>query len=347
VVSLTHNYGAWGNPNSLDGATFPVGTTEVIWTAVDAAGNSSPCIMEITVEDTEAPAFVNCPEDVTFTVNLFVNICDGSAIWSIPVATDNCEVTVTQTAGPAQGDTLQVGLYRIEYTATDLAGNTTTCEFFINVIDTEEPVIVCPANVVVSSTDIGACSWASPAGSLTPLLATSNCPFVVTWSVLNPDSTVVNGLDDVSGYVFALGTSTVTYTITEPASGQSWTCSFTVTVRDDESPVLTCPQDITLECADPALAADIAAWIASATATDNCDDNPAIEATVFSVDRFCGQSESRLYQFVATDEAGNTSECFANVYLEDTTPPVITGGADNVVECVLAEVITMPSSSAG
>jgi hypothetical protein len=234
-----------------------------------------------------------------------------------------------------QGDTLQVGLYRIEYTATDLAGNTTTCEFFINVIDTEEPVIVCPANVVVSSTDIGACSWASPAGSLTPLLATSNCPFVVTWSVLNPDSTVVNGLDDVSGYVFALGTSTVTYTITEPASGQSWTCSFTVTVRDDESPVLTCPQDITLECADPALAADIAAWIASATATDNCDDSPTIVATVFSVDRFCGQSESRLYQFVATDEFGNTSECFANVYLEDTTPPVITGGADNVVECVL------------
>ncbi len=48
----------------------------------------------------------------------------------------------------------------------------------------------------------------------------------------------------MSGYVFELGTSTVTYTITETASGQSWSCSFTVTVEDHEAPVIICPGDI-------------------------------------------------------------------------------------------------------
>jgi hypothetical protein len=71
VTSLTHNYGAWGNPNSLAGATFPVGTTVVTWTATDAAGNSITCDTEIVVEDEEAPSFVNCPQGETFTVSLF------------------------------------------------------------------------------------------------------------------------------------------------------------------------------------------------------------------------------------------------------------------------------------
>jgi hypothetical protein len=335
VVSLTHNYGAWGNPNSLDGATFPVGTTVVTWTAVDAAGNSTQCSITIVVTDDEAPTFVNCPTDVTFTISLWPDDCEGAAIWSIPIATDNCGATVTQIAGPAQGTILAVGLYTIIYQATDAAGNSVTCRFYIDVIDTEDPVIVCPGNVVISGTDPGVCTWTAPAGSLTPLYANSNCPFIVSWTVLNPNGTTNNGLMDVSGYTFALGTSTVTYTITEPASGQTWSCSFTVTVEDDEAPVLTCPPSITLECASATLNADIATWIARARATDNCDQNVDITATIFTEDRYCGRSFSRLYQFVATDDFGNTSVCFATVYVEDTTPPVISGGANNVVECVL------------
>ncbi|MBK6997829.1 MAG: HYR domain-containing protein [Lewinellaceae bacterium] len=80
-----------------------------------------------------------------------------------------------QTDGPAQGTILGVGTYPIQYTAEDDAGNTATCNFTIEVIDTEDPVIVCPGNVVIDETDEGVCSWTSPVGSLTPLLAGSNC----------------------------------------------------------------------------------------------------------------------------------------------------------------------------
>ncbi|MBK6997824.1 MAG: hypothetical protein IPH31_24150 [Lewinellaceae bacterium] len=39
----------------------------------------------------------------------------------------------------------------------------------------------------------GRCNWTSPAGSLTPLLAGSNCPATITWEVVNPDGSVANG----------------------------------------------------------------------------------------------------------------------------------------------------------
>ncbi|MBK6997823.1 MAG: HYR domain-containing protein [Lewinellaceae bacterium] len=59
---------------------------------------------------------------------------------------------MAQTGGPAQGEILTVGTYPIQYTAEDDAGNTATCNFTIEVIDTEDPVIVCPGNVVVDET---------------------------------------------------------------------------------------------------------------------------------------------------------------------------------------------------
>ncbi|MBK7425686.1 MAG: HYR domain-containing protein [Saprospiraceae bacterium] len=336
VVSVTHNYGAWGNPNSLEGARFPAGTTTVVWTAIDQSGNVVTCSYDIIVDDDQIPAFVNCPDGDTLTISLMPGACVGSTIWSVPIASDNCAlISVTQTAGPAPGTLLAPGIYRIEYTAGDPSSNTITCEFFINVIDTQDPVVVCPGNIFINNTDNGQCTWTSPIGSLTPLLAVSNCPFDVTWSVLNPDATVSNGTLDVSGYTFEAGTSVVTYTITEPLSGQNWTCSFTVTITDTQAPSIICPSDITIECNDASNGMLIQAWIESAIPSDNCGSDVSFTASIFSFNSQCGASESRLYQFVATDNSGNTSVCFANVQIADTTGPQITGGENQVVECVL------------
>ncbi|MBL7809994.1 MAG: HYR domain-containing protein, partial [Saprospiraceae bacterium] len=231
-------------PFTIANRQFELGETTIHYYVLDASGNTGTCEFSVTVTDDEDPTFVNCPEGVTFTVGLFNQDCQGSAIWSIPIADDNCNATVTQTDGPDLGSILLVGAHQIQYTAEDAAGNTATCNFTIEVVDTEDPVIVCPGNVVIGETDPGVCTWTSPTGSLTPLLVQSNCPATVTWEVINPDGTMDNGSDDVSGYEFQQGTSTVTYTIEETASGQTWTCSFTVTVEDNEAPVIECPADI-------------------------------------------------------------------------------------------------------
>jgi hypothetical protein len=45
------------------------------------------------------------------------------------------------------------------------------------------------------------------------------------------------------GSEFPLGTTEVTVTATDP-SGNYTRCSFTVTVVDEEAPVITCPEDV-------------------------------------------------------------------------------------------------------
>ena len=335
-IIFEHDFGNWADTGSLAGAEFPVGLTSVIWTATDEAGNESTCEIQILVEDNEAPSFINCPSGMILTVSLFSDDCEGGAIWSIPVAEDNCELfEIRQTSGPLQGTTLVVGTYEIEYVAEDFAGNISdTCRFFVNVIDTEDPFITCPGNLFEFATDADECSWTSPEGSLTPLLAQSNCPFLITWVVENPDGTIVNGLEDVSGYEFAIGTSMVTYTIIEPGSGQQWSCDFTVNVQDEEIPVIVCPENLILECGDVDNAAAINSWIGIALASDNCDSNVNIDSEIFSTDSQCGNTETFVYQFTATDEAGNINVCFANLTILDTTPPEIVLQAQNIeVEC--------------
>ncbi len=244
------------------------------------------------------------------------------------MASDNCGVSVLQTLGPLPGTILGVGLYNIQYTASDLAGNTAVCNFGIQVIDTEDPIIVCPGNILINHTNITECTWESPIGSLTPLLVNSNCPSLVSWSITNPDATINTGLGDASGYIFELGTSNVVYRITEPASGQFWTCSFNVIVTDNTPPTIICPEDLTIECGDTQQSQKIEDWIETATLLDACDNTLNVQASIFSTDSKCGATQTLLYRFVTVDDAGNSSECFANVHIVDTTSPQISGGND-------------------
>jgi hypothetical protein len=289
----------------------------------------------IRVQDLEPPTFINCSQGEIFTISLFPSICEGGTVWSIPVPNDNCSLSsYEQTLGPSQDSLLAVGFYEIEYTAIDFAGNVSHCTFYIEVVDTQDPVVVCPGNVVIYATDFGQCEWESPQGSLSPLLAASNCPATITWEVMNPSGFVENGFNDVSGYTFSLGESIVTYTITENASLQNWSCSFTVSIFDNESPVLFCPDDLVLECAHPDNDQLISLWLQSFQATDNCDLEVMLVSSIFSTDSQCGNTETLLYKVVASDFSGNTTECFRRVIILDTTPPMVTIPAqDFTVQC--------------
>ena len=72
---------------------------------------------------------------------------------------------------------------------------------------------------------------------------------------------------------YALGTTAVMMTVTDDG-GLSDSCSGTVTVVDMEDPVVTPPSGLTPECNTtggvPGSDPDIQAWLASATAADNC-----------------------------------------------------------------------------
>lgn len=321
-VVLTHNYGAWGNPYSLAGATFPIGTTLVTWTAKDRFGNESSCSINVTVKDNEAPTFVNCSSGVTFTISLSPDVCETGAIWSRPVAIDNnCStVSLTQTSGPAQGSKLEVGTYQIEYTATDQAGNSSTCSFYVKVIDTERPRVVCRPDFEVPA-DKGTCSWTSVQNSLSPLLTSSNCSAKVYWEITDPDGvTKRTGYNDASGQVFKKGTSTVKYRIQEDASSQSWDCSFRLTVVDREAPEIVCAANIERT-------ANVDGCSALITLTEplynDCSARKSVSYSVVNPDNSqTAQLSAASYTFKAgisrviwtvTDDAGNSSTCMQQI----------------------------------
>lgn len=137
---------------------LPVGTTTVTWTATDGSGNTATCTQQVTVQDQEAPVFSVCPNDVS--------MCPGVVTFASAEATDNCSgVSVVQTSGPASGASLTAGGYTVVYTATDSAGNASTCSFTITV-NPNPTVTVSFGNQANVCVDDGAFTLAggSPAG---------------------------------------------------------------------------------------------------------------------------------------------------------------------------------------
>src|SRR6056297_1123334 len=329
VESVSNDYNA---TSSLANEVFPVGSTTVVWTVTDESGNTATCAITVVVEDNENPEFVNCPDTITVGNN-FSN-CSGDVNWSEPIAEDNCEVAVSQIDGPAPGGFLPVGNYTVTYIATDSAGNTAECTFTIEVLDVQDPIIGCPQDVTIS-TDAGVCEWASQAGSLAPSVAIENCGADLQWSVENPDGSVVSDSGDVSGYVFLLGESTVTYTLSDSTGAQVAECSFRVTVEDTEAPVVSCPVDEVVVNDAGQCSTDIAA-LTQPGFSDNCS---AVADSVFysvtnpdnSISGPFGGAMGYVFsvgvsqvEWTVVDSSGNSASCIQNITVEDTEEPTIT-----------------------
>ena len=303
------------------GDTFVVGTTTVTYTAVDAAGNQTTSSFTVTITDNEAPAIAGTPANITQTAD--AGQCGAVVNYTAPTSTDNCAVT-SFTSTHDSGDTFVVGTTTVTYTAVDAAGNQTTSSFTVTVTDDEAPAIAgMPTNINISN-DAGICgavaTWTDPT-------ATDNCG-VASFTGTH-----------ASGATFAVGTTTVTYTAVDVNGNQS-TASFTVTVTDDEAPVIaSAAQDETVECDGAGNTAQFNAWLAAngnaGSASDNCTtptwSNDYDAANFVST---CGQAGSVEVTFTATDGAANSSSSTARFTIEDTTVPyVVPEGLTVTVEC--------------
>ena len=279
------------------GARFPIGTTPVTVTATDTAGNQSTCTFNVTVVDNEAPVLA-CPANIVQSADR--GQCFAVVRFALPAATDNC-TGVTVTSSIQSGATFQKGTTPVTVTATDAAGNKSTCTFTVTVVDNELPVLnSCPTNIT-QSTDPGQCAAVVRFSLPT---ATDNCPGVTVTSSIP------------SGSVFAKGTTTVTVTATD-ASGNKVACSFTVTVEDKEQPVLACPANIT-QSTDPGLCSAVVRF--AVRATDNC---PGVTVTTSIPSGAVFAKGTTTVNVVATDAAGNRTACLFTVTVVDTEALII------------------------
>lgn len=110
TFTLTSNY--------QPGTSFPIGTTTVIYTAVDGNNNSSQYSFNVTVIDQESPVFSNIHPDIT--------TCEGLAVYyTLPSATDNSNgpVSVSRIGGYESGFVFPPGLTFVKFKAIDDFGN--------------------------------------------------------------------------------------------------------------------------------------------------------------------------------------------------------------------------------
>lgn len=287
------------------GTTFNTGTTQVFFTATDAAGNTGICSLTITVSENTPPQLVGCPD--TIRVDASGVNCEGVATWNPPTALDACGQATLQAPNFPPGSTFPVGSTTIIYTAVDVSNNTASCSFVVIVEDTQSPVLVCPDDIVVNATPgIGDCAGIAQFDDAT---GADNC-----------DQALDFVSDYISGDTFPVGTTTVTFEA-EDDYGNTGTCEFTVTVLDQTAPVLVCPTSI-VDTSDQSVCGANIDWTVP-VATDDCDMAVALTSTPAVFPGAFFPAGNTQVTYTAVDASGNSSTCNFSITVIETIAPVL------------------------
>lgn len=212
--------------------TFPITqSTTVVWTFLDAAGNSTSQNQSVVIGDVTAPV----PDAASLST--LTSSCSITSL-SPPTATDNCTGAVTGTTTTVLPITSST---TITWTFVDANGNSSTQTQSVVVNDAVAPI----PDVAQLPTLNESCSLAS----ITPPTATDNCSGLVTGT---------------SSTSFPITQSTnVIWTFTDGA-GNSTTQTQSVVISDAIAPVPSVQSltDVTSACQ--------VANLVPPTATDNC-----------------------------------------------------------------------------
>ncbi|TBN13200.1 HYR domain-containing protein, partial [Hyunsoonleella pacifica] len=228
-----YSYSIDGGSNYQSSGTFSdLATGNYTITILDDIGCTTTISTTITDSgDNENPT-ITCPNNLTInTSDDATGNCTTTASLGTPTTADNCSVAsvIAQVNGSdidpltfefGLGDTI------VTWIVTDSSGNTATCTQTVTVSDDEDPTINCPTPINVNvdtGIDGAVVTYTTPVGI-------DNCP--------SPSTTQIAGLP--SGDLFPVGTTTNTFEVTD-AAGNTATCSFDVTVTDNEDPTINCP----------------------------------------------------------------------------------------------------------
>lgn len=302
-------------------AFFPLGATEVTFTATDAAGNETSATATVTVIDTTTPT-LTLPADTTvegdITGGADATNAAIAALLAAATSTDIVDSTPTITNdAPA---TFPLGDTVVTFTSSDDTGNQISDTVTVTVVDTTAPTVTPPADITVEGDTVGGA--AANGAAIAAFLASAT-----TTDVVDASPSLTNDAPTV----FAVGDTVVTFTSTD-AAGNVSTETATVTVVDSTQPTISAPADVTVEGdtiggGDPA-GTTLAALLSSATSLDIVDANPTITndaPTLFPLG-------DTVVTFTATDASGNASSITTTVTIVDTTAPSVTAPASLTVE---------------
>ncbi len=306
-----------GISQNLPSSTYLFGHNSnrtIVLTADDGNGNTASCSFLITLKDITPPK-ITCP-------GALLRGCANNVPAPNPAsasATDNCGVMqIVHQSDSAPYDQSCANRFKINrtYRATDVAGNTATCQQVITVNDVQTPVFnSVPANVTVPCNAIPAVG--TPA-------AFDGCGGAVTIAYL--------GQTQTSGACADAYTLTRTWRATD-ACGNSVTASQRITVQDTQKPVIvSTPPNVTISCTSPLPAVGLP------TASDNCDNQvDIVYLGEWNMNSTCPGTYQLLRYWQATDNCGNWALASQTITVQDNQPPVFTSVPPAVtIDCQLA-----------
>ena len=288
-------------------ATFGLGTTTVVWTATDAAGNAVSCEQVVVVTDATPPS-LTAPADTIRSADSNCRFVPedggGASTLGTPTATDNCDNSVAITNDAPSS--FPLGTTTVVWTATDDAGHQTTATQLVIVRDDDAPTLTCPPDLTRAPNQgtVFVPADGGGASNLGAASATDNCDNNVT--ITN------NALAS-----FPLGTTVVEWVATDDA-GNSASCTQNVTVVEASVPEITCPASVTVETnAGCSWVGDLGTPVVSDAET------PVDQLTVTNNAPGALPLGTTDVLWTVTDPAGNASTCVQSVTVVDLTPPTI------------------------
>ncbi len=220
-----------------NGSSFPVGTTNVIYNAMDGCNNTNTCSFNVIVTQEDLVSFLNCPLNIE--VSAPIGASEMVVNWTEPIGNTNCEVNTsmtTQTSGLANGSLFPVGISTIEYNYTSGCDENLTCSFTIRVNEQAAVLdVTCPTQDVVVTALVGAsgeiANWTEPS-------ATSDC------SLSAASISQISG--PPNGSEFPVGLTEIVYNATDGCNN-SEECIFNIFVTQQDFNVeFICPENITV-----------------------------------------------------------------------------------------------------
>ena len=275
---------------------FPLGSSTIIWTAIDNNGNSAFATQQVDVVDTTPPTIYLIPDIIVEAVVPYDNIVELQA----PSADDILGVVSITNDAP---EFFSIGETIVTWTATDVGGNTASIEQKITVFDTIFPILQVPENIVIEAT-----SLEQNEVDLGEATATDN-------------GKIASITNDAPEF-FPLGETTVTWTAIDSSNNFS-SLTQLVSVIDTNAPEISPLEDITLE------ATSVDANIVNL-------DNPTVsdiqDATIYIIAPDVFPVGETTVTWTAVDSSGNSASAIQTVIIVDTTKPGLSIPQDKTVE---------------
>lgn len=316
-VSVDHgSYDPDGDAISLaqsPAGPYAIGASAVGLTVSDSFASAS-CSASVNVRDCEPPS-ITCGSTVQAecTGNQSATVSAGGAD-----ATDSCSTVSVSGPGLASyplGDT------PVTFTATDAAGNTSSCTTHVQVADTLPPTITCPAATTAE------CVGGGASNSGVGTASASDVCSAVTVLAPGPAS-------------FPLGTVSLSWTAKD-TTGNSASCTAPFTVADTQAPTIALNGDAssTLECRS--------AYVeAGATATDACAMDLSSKVVITgTVDTTKTGTYTRSYN--VADPSGNAATPVTRtVKVKDTGVPTVALKGEATMTLGCSESFVEPGATA-